>query len=179
MYSLTPMKVYMLDRVQDDPRCVARMERMLDAIGYDPGDVVCITQDNLPEVVDELRRLWPPETVPEGKIRTHMRPFVFTTAELGNERTDLQPLLDRCSEGTPLSYIKKIYGSLITASIWHSHDSDQERNVVCWPTYNLGIMAGCPHGGLYCGGGRSDKFIVIALNLEEYTEKIIGPAIEK
>ena len=29
MYQLTPMKVYMLDRLQDDPRCVARMERML------------------------------------------------------------------------------------------------------------------------------------------------------
>ena len=33
MYSLTPMKVYMLDRVQDDPACLARMERVLKAIG--------------------------------------------------------------------------------------------------------------------------------------------------
>ncbi len=43
MYQLTPMKVYMLDRVQDDPRCVVRMERMLNAIGKSTDDVVCIT----------------------------------------------------------------------------------------------------------------------------------------
>jgi DNA repair photolyase len=39
-------------------------------------------------------------------------------------------------------------------------------------------MAGCPHGCLYCGAGRTGKFISIALNLEEYMEKVVGPVIE-
>ena len=42
MYPLTPTKVYVLDRVQDDPACVTRMERMPDTIGIETNDVVCI-----------------------------------------------------------------------------------------------------------------------------------------
>ena len=43
MYQLTPIKIYMLDRVQDDTRCVVRMKRMLSAIGVEIADVTsCI-----------------------------------------------------------------------------------------------------------------------------------------
>ena len=40
MYPLTPLKVFMLDRVQDDRRCVARMERILGALGIASGEVI-------------------------------------------------------------------------------------------------------------------------------------------
>ena len=179
MYPLTPMKVYMLDRVQDDPRCVARMERMLDAIGMGSEDVVCITEENLPGVVEELQHLWPPESVPEGQIRTYMRPLVFTTQVLSDERPDLKPLLQRCPEGTPLSHLSNIFGHLQNAVDQHPHERDQKEDMVCWPTYNFGTMNGCPHGCLYCGAGRAGKFITIALNLEDYVEQIVGPTIEK
>ena len=48
MYKLTPVKVYMLERVQDDPACLTRMDRILGAIEMSRDDVVCITEENLP-----------------------------------------------------------------------------------------------------------------------------------
>ena len=42
MYTLNPAKVYMLDRVQDDPLCVRRMDRMLDAIGRTRSDATTL-----------------------------------------------------------------------------------------------------------------------------------------
>lgn len=179
MYPLKPMKVYMLDRVQDNSRCVARMERILDAVGKSSNDVVCITDENLPNIVDELQHLWPPESVPPGQIRTYMRPLVFTTMDLSEKRPDLKPFLKRCPDGTPLGALNNIFGHLTTAVDQHPHERDQKNNCVCWPTYNFGTMSGCPHGCLYCGSGRSGKFITIALNLEDYMEQVVGPTIEK
>lgn len=179
MYPLTPMKVYMLDRVQDDPRCIARMERMLSAIGKTSDDVNCITEENLPDAVEELSHLWPPESVPEGQIRSYMRPLVFTTQVLTDERPDLKPLLQRCPEGTKPGTLGNIFGHLTNTVDQHPHERDQRENCVCWPTYNFGTMSGCPHGCLYCNNGRSGKFIAIALNLEDYMEQVVGPTIEK
>ncbi|MCK5804158.1 MAG: hypothetical protein KAI66_15080 [Lentisphaeria bacterium] len=178
MYPLTPLRVYVLDRVFDDPICVARLECMLGGLGEQPSEIVRITDDNLGEVVGELQRLWPPETVPAGKTRTWMRPLVFTTMDLRAKLPDLKPLLSRCPEGTPLSTLDYIFGHMIKAIDQHPHSLDQKNNSVCWPTFNFGTMAGCPHGCLYCGAGRAGKFLTIALNLEEYMEKIVGPIIE-
>ena len=177
MYPLTPMKVYMLDRVQDDARCVARMERMLKAVGMKRDEVVCVTEKNVAEVAQELQKLWPPATVPPGRVRPYMRPWVFTTMDLTYKR-DFAPLLKRLPPGTPTDIVCKIYGSFTTAIDQHPHHLDQKNNCVCWPTYNFGTMSGCPHGCLYCGAGRTGRFITIALNLEEYMEKVVRPVIE-
>jgi len=178
VYPLTPLKVYMLDRVQDDPACVARMERILDALGIGSGDVVCITGSNLPEVAAELKSLWPPEAVPEGRVRSFLRPLVFTTIDLSFRRPDLRPLHQRCPEGTPFDIIRRVYGHMTTAIDQHPHERDRHDNCVCWPTYNFGTMEGCPHGCRYCGSGRDGTFLTIGLNLEEYMEKVVGPVIE-
>ena len=178
MYPLTPMKIYALDRVMDDPICVTRMERMLQAIDKSRDDVTCISESNLPTVVEELQRLWPPESVPPGETRSYMRPLVFTKIDLSYERPDLTPLLERCPEGTALGDLGGIYGHLTTAIDQHPHQRDQRENCVCWPTYNFGTMNGCPHGCQYCGSGRGGRFLTIGLNLEEYMEKVVGPVIE-
>jgi len=178
MYPLTPMKIYMLDRVGEDPACVARMERMLAAMGRTPDDVVTITEANLPEVVAELDALWPPDEVPAGAVRSFMRPIVFTTTDLSVRRPDLTKLLKRCPEGTPPDHLSRIFGHMMTAIDQHPHHLDQRNNCVCWPTYNFGTVSGCSHGCLYCGAGRAGKFLAVALNLEEYMEKVVGPVIE-
>lgn len=178
MYPLTPLKIYMLDRVQDNPTCVARMERMIGALGKKTDEVVCITDDNLPEVAAELEQLWPPEEVPAGCVRSFMRPLVFTTIDLSHNRPDLEPLLHRCPEGTSLGTLANIFGHMTLAIDQHPHERDQRENCVCWPTYNFGTMTGCPHGCLYCGTGRAGKFLTIGLNIEEYMERVVGPVIE-
>ena len=70
MYPLTPSRVYVLDRVMQDPMCVARMERILEALASRP-QVIRITEGNLPQVVEELNTLWPPEDVPPGGCVEH------------------------------------------------------------------------------------------------------------
>ena len=178
MYPLTPSKVYVLDRVYDDPQCVARLERMLTALGQRPEQVVTITEDSLPQVVQELATLWPPERVPAGQVRSFIRPLVFTTMDLGYHRPDLRSLLDRCPPGTSPRTVARIRGHVTTAIDQHPHHLDRKQNCVCWPTYNFGTMSGCPHGCHYCGTGREGKFIAIALNLEAYAEQVVRPVIE-
>ena len=178
MYPLTPLKVYMLDRVADDPRCVARMERMLAGLGWPADGVTCITEANLPEVVAELATLWPPKTVPPGQVRSYMRPLVFTTMDLSARRRDLAPLAARCPPGTPMRMLRAIFGHMTTAVDQHPHHLDQRNNCVCWPTFNFGTVMGCSHGCLYCGDGRDGKLLAIALNLEDYMEQVVGPVIE-
>ncbi len=177
MYPLTPLRIYALERVYDDPRCVERMERMLEAMGREADEVICITEENLAETVAELAVLWPPDSVPPGTISPYMRPIVFNTMDMSYKRPDLTPLLP---DGAPdaLGMIRRIYGHLTTAVDQHPHHLDQRNNCVCWPTYNFGTVSGCSHGCKYCGAGRDGKFLTIALNLEEYMAKVVRPVIE-
>ncbi len=175
MYALAPERVFVLDRVYDDPRCVVRLERMLAALANQP-EVVRITDDNLPEVVPQLRGLWPPSDELAGVPTSWRRSLLFTTMALG-DRPDLRPLLARCPDGTALSDLNHIYGYLTTAIDQHPHQRDRIENCVCWPTYNFGTVAGCSHGCRYCGTGRGGQYLTIALNLEDYLEQIVGPVI--
>ncbi len=178
MYPLTPLKVFVLDRVLTDDRCVARMNRMLEAIGWPAGQVVTITEANLPDAVAELNTLWPPQTVPPGRVRSYMRPLVFTTMDLSANRPDVSKLLPRCPVGTTAHTLRSIFGQLPLAVDQHPHHLDQRNDCVCWPTYNFGTVQGCPHGCLYCGDGREGKFLAITLNLEDYMEQVVAPVIE-
>ncbi|MBN2449446.1 MAG: hypothetical protein JXR77_03600 [Lentisphaeria bacterium] len=179
MYALTPLKVFVLDRVFGDPACVRRLERMLGAMGLGVGDTAVITPANLGEVVGELLSLWPPAQVPEGSVRTFLRPLVFTTLDLSYRRPDLRPLLATCPAGTTVDVLRHIHGHMGTAIDQHPHQRDRDDDCVCWPTYNFGTVVGCSHGCLYCGNGRSGRFLSIALNLEEYIERVVGPVIER
>jgi len=178
MYALTPLKVYALERVLSRPECMVRLDRMLKAMGRSRADLTVITEGNLPAVVAELQTLWPPAVVPAGQVRSYMRPLVFTTIDLSYHRPDLKPLLARCPAGTGLDLLANLYGHMDTAIDQHPHHRDHREDCVCWPTYNFGTVVGCSHGCLYCGSGRAGKFLSIALNLEEYMEKIVGPVIE-
>ena len=140
MYPLTPLKTYALERVYEDERCVARMERILKAASTRPEDVCRITEKNLPDVVKELAELWPPAAVPPGQVRSFMRPLVFTTMDLSYNRPDLTPMLERCAPG-PLDFVlRNIYGQMIPAIDQHPHEVWDElklelgqdpRNYIC------------------------------------------------
>jgi hypothetical protein len=178
MYPLTPLKVYLMESVQDDARSLARMERMLGALGLATSEAMVISEETLPQAVAELSALWPPETVPAGRVRTYLRPLVFTRLDLSARRRDLSLLLERCPAGTPLRTLQTLFGQVTLAVDQHPHQLDQVNNCVCWPTYNFGTVQGCPHGCMYCGEGRAGKFLAVGLNLEEYMEQVVAPVIE-
>jgi len=52
MYDLKPKAVYAHERVFANPRAVARMERMLDALGIDLADVPVVNADHIDEIID-------------------------------------------------------------------------------------------------------------------------------
>jgi len=179
MYRLNPIRIYMLDRVQDNPAWVATMNRIVDAVEPQSRDIVRVTEQNLPDVVAEIEGQWPPDVVPPGRERTFMRPLVFTPQELTDDVPDLDSLLERCPEGTSPGLVRAMFGQFEHLRLSHPREEDAAMDRVCWPTYDFGAMTGCPHGCLYCGHGRVGKAITIAVNIEEYVEQVVGPTIEQ
>jgi len=175
MYALKPLKVYLLEGAADDPRSQARMERILDAIGYPMADVVTFSAKTLPEVLQEVVAQWPPEEVPEGTHETWTRPLVFTSLKFTPERPEFPELVEACGEGVALSMIWEFLGYIDNYRSYHKRKDDWETDYVCWPTWDFGVMTGCPHGCHYCGEGRGGRYIALGLNLEDYMEHVVEP----
>jgi hypothetical protein len=177
MYALKPLKVYLLEGAADDPRCRVRFERVLDAIGYPLADVVEYNAKTLPEVSREYMELWPPTDVPEGVHETWMRPLVFTTLKFTPERPAFEELVAACPEGFGLHQIYRFLGYIDNYRSYHKREDDRDVDMVCWPTWDFGVMEGCPHGCQYCGEGRSGRNITLGLNLEDYVEHVVEPKV--
>ncbi|MCM8817515.1 MAG: radical SAM protein [Candidatus Omnitrophica bacterium] len=177
MYFLSPVKVFVFDRIYNDKLCIKRLERILDALANSP-KLTVFNESNILDVFAELENLWPSINIASRVPVTFTRPLVFTTMEFRSPGFDFMKLQEKCSSDTARRYLKLILGYMTTAIDQHPHMRDRENNCVCWPTYNFGTIAGCSHGCLYCGEGREGKFLTIALNLEEIMEKVVRPIIE-
>lgn len=178
MYELKPVKVYLLEGAADDERARGRMERVLGAIGYPESEVVRYDEQSLPEVMRELLSQWPPEQVLEGTPVTWTRPLVMTRLALNEEPPDLSDLLASCPEGTTLAYLRNFLGYIDNFRPYHEREDDWKKDYCCWPTWDFGVMSGCPHGCHYCGEGKSGRYIAFGLNLEDYMEQVVGPKVE-
>ena len=176
MYELQPSKVYYLDEIERDPRAVARMERMVAALSPRP-QVVRITDQNLPDALEDIRAMWPEAKAGTNGHASWHRALIFTNIAIGRQR-DLSAMLPRCPAGTTIGDLRKIYGHMALAIDQHPHERDRQNNTVCWPTINLGTMIGCPHGCGYCGEGRDGRAVSVGVNLESYIDRVVGPMIE-
>ncbi len=179
MYDLKPLAVYALQETQANAACTERMERIMEGIGRSPGDVVWVTEENLPDVAAELQSAWPPEEPPADVPPAWTRPLVFTTIELSEEAQPLEPILERCPEGTPRSVVAKLLGRFNLTRVTHPPERDASKDQVCWTTHDFGAMRGCPHECQYCGEGKGGRFIAVGVNLEEYVDQVVAPTIEK
>jgi len=177
MYPLQPAKLVAWYELKADPRCMARLERMLDALGRAPEEVVWATPQNLAEVSQELAAAYPPAVVPAGVPETFMRPLVFTTGWLEDELPDDEETLLTWPEDTDKGIAKQIMGHVAPIGEYHPYQRDQEQNRVCWPTYDFCTMTGCPHGCHYCGYGKGGKFMTLALNVEDYMDVVVPRSI--
>ncbi len=180
VYDLKPLKLYMVERVAEQPHWLQRAKRIVAALGRDPEEITTVTEENLPEVVCELQEQWPPQETPPDVPQPYLRPLVFTVLELdGREGPETETLLERCPEGTPASLVEDIWGRCLLLRPTHPRERDDEQDQVCWPTYDFGVMRGCPHGCQYCIEGHWGRRIAVACNLEEYMEQVVGPTIEQ
>jgi hypothetical protein len=180
MYDLQPLKLYVHERVHQQPHWLQRAERIVNALGRDRAEMTTITEESLPRVVAELQALWPPENPPDGVPTPYLRPLVFTVLELdGPVGPDTDALVDACPEGTSSGLVNSLWGRTRLVRPTHPREADAEQDMVCWPTYDFGAMRGCPHGCLYCGEGHGGQRIALGCNLEEYMEQVVGPTIEE
>ncbi|MCE5237603.1 radical SAM protein [bacterium] len=177
MYSLQPLKLIAWHAIKHDPRCMARLERMLDALGRSAGEVVWAEPQNLAEVTQELVSGWPPKEIPEGVSLGFMRPLVFTTGWLEDELPDPDETLLSWPDNTPKSVAQQIMGHYKPIGEYHPYQRDQEQNRVCWPTFDFCTMCGCPHGCQYCGHGKDGQFITLSLNVEDYMDVVVPRSI--
>jgi len=175
MYALKPTQVYMLDAVREDADALARVRRMASAIGRGMDDVRVVDEGNLYDAARELSA-WPPETLLPDVPKEHQRPLVFTQLACDPKREDDARLADR-PEDAPESIVAALLGYIDPVRDYHTYESDTERNMVCWPTRDFGVMHGCSHGCFYCGDGKFGKYLAIGANIEEYAEKVIEPTI--
>lgn len=178
MYELAPLRIFLYRGVQGNPPALARVRRIVKALGRTMDEVVPFDQESVADVVCELQTLWPPEVVPEGQVRTYTRPLVFTLQRWGDAKLDLEPIVARCPEGSA-GLVGHLLGQFETVRLTHPRDDDQEKDHVCWTTLDFGTMVGCPHGCHYCWQGKDGKCIVVGVNMEDYVEEIVGPTMEQ
>ncbi|MEN6645421.1 MAG: hypothetical protein ABFE08_23505 [Armatimonadia bacterium] len=168
MYKLDPAAVYAWPQVLDDPLCSARVERILRACDRSPDDLILITPDSLADVVSQLRDLQRPAP--------RQRALVFSQLKVDDTEPDWDELLSHCPEGTSREELVQLYGHGTNLN-FRRREWDQQTNHVCWCAREFNTIWGCSHGCQYCGMGRGGNRLVLGMNLEEYAEKIVRPAL--
>jgi hypothetical protein len=174
MYPLRPFGVYVLNSVVEHEESMARVKRMLAALGVPLASARVFAPEKAADVLREIEA-WEPEDL-DGVPWQHRRALVFTKIRIDDaERAEPVPEVP----GVAMSALRNILGYLQLVRDTHSPAADEAKNMVCWNTQDFGIMHGCPHGCQYCGVGKSAKMTVVGTNLEEYMAKVVGPTIER
>ncbi|HJN17163.1 MAG TPA: hypothetical protein QGH10_16780, partial [Armatimonadota bacterium] len=106
----------------------------------------------------------------------HQRPIVLTRLTLGADAAD-DPVISNAPEDVPRGILGNVLGHIDPTRGYHSYESDTERNMVCWPTRDFGVAAGCSHGCFYCGDGKFGKHVALGMNIDEFMEQVVEPTI--
>ena len=165
MYPIKPRSVYVHQRVLSDPRCIARMERMMEQIVPDEAPVT-VDDAALNEISREKR--W--ERVTEWRTGQYKRtrdPDVIFNAYAWRDADSEAEFVER--------YPHLRFGRLSGAGFVGYRDGErllEARNGICQDAYDLHSAWGCLHACDYCCIGT---FLNIHLNLEEMVERL--PAI--
>lgn len=168
MYRLEPAAVYVWPHLLDDPKCAARIERLLRACDRSLDDLIAITPDSLAAVFEQLHAL--------GRPAPRRRALVFGQLKTSAPSPDWDALLKHCPEGTAQGQLVELYGH---GANLHQRlrEYDQTANHVCWCAREFNTIWGCSHGCRYCGVGRGASRLVVGVNLEDYAEQVVRPAL--
>ena len=163
MYEIDADVVYVTERAQVDPRCAARMDRMLPHIHADRVEIV--TDARLNDIVAE--RGWHrTDGRRTGELRRDRKPsIVFNRFEwLDSEgwwrREERFPALSRFM--------------LNGNGAWTFRDGErfaETMGCVCQPAWEIHCAYGCAHACAYCHVG---DLVNVMLNLEELADRVEG-----
>ena len=160
MYTMHAPEVVFLDRVREDPRAAARLERMLAAISA--SQVTGVDDAGLAELVEA--RGWKQGGKRTGQYRLDRAPalifstFLWLSPEELAERRAKHPALRR--------------DLLLGTGAWNFRDSVPQRETrkcVCQSAWEIHCGYGCLHACDYC---HVPPYFLIMLNLEELADKV-------
>ena len=158
MYDVQTPEVIILDRVKEDPRTAARLDRMLRSATAD--QVVEVDDAGLAEIVGA--RGWN-RGVRTGEYRMERAPaIIFNTFRwlMPEEFAELE------AAHPPLG------GPLLGSYAWgfrNAQDSRHGQSCICQSAYEIHCAFGCLHACDYC---HVHPYFNIMLNLEELAEKV-------
>ena len=169
MKPVHPQNFYITEWAAGDPRCVARMERLMGGFGV-PVDRVQLLREN---ELDDLAAAkdWFELDVRQGQIGFQGDPDVvfnkmlFPTPE---QRAEIEQrhasLRDR--GGYTNGFLRMLYG---IHDGYHYEDGNQKRKggATCWSLYDLHSAYGCFHKCRYCRRGR---VTTLGLNIEDFLD---------
>jgi hypothetical protein len=168
MYPLSPPVICVFEQALADTRSAQRVERMLAALGRDLGSVERVTDADIPDLI--RRHGWQDARSRQGALGGHAEPaLVFTTLCCG-DKPDSTPVLKACPPGTPAWLVGHLLGHGGKVLARENYTSSRG---VCRARVQFDTLYGCPHGCIYCPGG---KVAVVFTNLEEFVERQVIPA---
>lgn len=180
MYDLKPPYVFVHKRVYDNPRAVARMERMLAAMGNPPIREVDVTD------TDEVLRLAGPPQVEnplDGAFRQGIEArqedpsFLFNTFVWDESARALAPTREQYRDAASHRTARLMAGvgddfafsrrdALISGGVRY----------VCQGGWGIHSLQGCPHKCNYCYEGY---IVNVMLDLEEFAEVVYQTTLER
>ena len=180
MYNVNPKAVFAHKRVFDNPKAVARMERMLDALGISPADVPTVELgdfDDIMQACEGFEALATDEItkVGHGRFRSgHLRVtsapvFVFNT--FAWDHTERTPVPDsiKSPQARTLFQLLDGVGEGFAFSRREKHVADSAAQYVCQGGWGIHSLRGCLHKCDYC----SQSFInTVLLDIEDFCEHL-------
>jgi DNA repair photolyase len=179
MYNCNPKHLYAMDWATEDPRNVARLERMVRGLGREPSSVEVLRADQLPEVIRENG--WIGE-VRQGAYANPGDPdFLFSafTWAAPEDRAALarEELFRRCVDAHTTygdckqNYLASRVLAMLGAAPFHHYEQRPKwsSSQVCWSLHDLHSAWGCLHRCAYCQRG---SVYAIMLNVEEFLERV-------
>jgi len=160
MYSIKSPAVYITERVRRDPRCVARLERMMKHVVTD--QVVHVSDEELDDIVAK------------GSLQPQGRTGMMGGGSDTPERVLLFDAFSWRTMDEEKAYAAQYRGvrSVSVLGPWTFRDKGHLRrdlDGICQTAYELHSAEGCLHGCQYCFIGR---VLALMLNLEEYVEHL-------
>lgn len=169
MKPVRPQHFYITDWAAADPRCVARMETMMQGFGVPVDQVQLLREDDLE---DHIRANdWFQLDVRQGASVFQGDPdVVFNKLRWPSdeERAEIEQRHSMLRENPGGFYthgfLRMLYG---IHQGYHFEDGTHKRNngATCWSLYDLHSAYGCFHKCRYCRRGR---VTTLALNIEDY-----------
>ena len=176
MYKLRPARVYAHDRVEENPDSLARMTRMLRALGLSVGDTVEYSQNSVHDVVRELLA-WSAGKDVNDRSFLLSRPLAFTEMVLDRGAGDGDDPSD--PQWNPSTqFVRCLMGRGPLVQRIDRREQGPGADVVCWAAIDFCLAWGCPHGCRYCSAGQWSPFIAVGANVDEYMDKVVAPAVE-